>query len=117
MTSEVEICKLALSHIRAGNINSLNDNTAQAQYCRLHYPILRDQLLENSPWQFGQSIRTLSLLTEEVHGWAYVYQYPSDCWLIDLLVTDPVVPRDVTIPYQIFNVDDNKVIVTNCNPC
>ena len=42
MASEVEICNLALSNIRAGSINSLTEGSLQAQICKLKYPILRD---------------------------------------------------------------------------
>ena len=116
MASEVDIWKLALSYIRGGNVNSISDNTKQAQECRLHYPILRDQLLENTPWSFAEQIQTLALLTDVVPGWGYVYQYPQDVLLIDRLIADPVIPTGVSIPYQVMNVNDNLVIVTQ-TPC
>jgi len=113
MASEVGICNLALSNIRAGSINSFDEASSQAQLCRLKYPVLRDQALEDAPWQFSHRLIALALLTDEVHGWTYVYQYPNDCLRINKLIGDVVLPTDTKIPYEIFNIGDNKVIVSN----
>ena len=44
MASEIDICNLALGHIRAGTINSLDEGSVQAKQCKLKYPIMRDQI-------------------------------------------------------------------------
>lgn len=135
MTSEVEICNIALSHIRAGSINSLNEASVQAQYCKLHYPILRDQMLEDSPWGFANSIKPLAVLTSEVFNWRYTYQYPPDCLYINKLIMNyatidhsntstgvayryldrglPKPDLDRQVEHKILNIGDNKVIVAN----
>lgn len=135
MTSEVEICNVALSHFRGGSINSLTESSTQAQYCKLFYPLLRDQMLQDSQWQFATSIKPLSLTTTEVFNWAYVYQYPSDCLYINRLIRNcaqisqpangssaasrgidtslPVVDLDQQIDYRVYNVDGQRVIVAN----
>lgn len=82
MASEVEICNMALSQVRAGSINSLDQSppTAASQYCRLWYPICRDVMLENSVWNFARRIAALAQLSNEtVFNWRYVYAYPTDC--------------------------------------
>lgn len=134
MVSEVNICNLALGNIRAGTINSLDETSVQARQCKLRYPILRDQMLQDSPWQFAGSIRPLAVLTTTVFNWAYVYQYPSDCLRINRVIPDyeeinqdnrtsglfyPYRDADVykpspvpTVEYKVFNVDGNKVIVS-----
>lgn len=136
MTSAVDICNLALSHIRAASINSLTENSVQAFQCSLKYPELRDQMLENSPWKFNHSVKPLALLADtEVFNWAYVYQYPSDCLYINQLYPnfpiassangvsavssrfyDPGLPQpnlDFKVEYKVYNVDDNIVIASN----
>jgi hypothetical protein len=133
MASEVEICNLGLSNIRAAAINSFDDGTVSAINCKLKYPILRDQVLTDAAWQFAHKLKPLNLLTDEVFNWRYAYQYPSDCLYINYLVPniseidhdsvgtsayyrDPL--RDhmnlySTIKYEIININSNLVIVSN----
>jgi len=131
MASEIEVCNLALSNIRAGSINSFTEGSLQAQLCKLKYPILRDRCLREIPWQFNHKIRALASLTTGVFNWAYAYQYPVDCLKVHRLVGSfeelPAGSSDVAsrlldsrvinlkeqkrqIPYDVFNFDDNKVI-------
>lgn len=133
MTSEVEICNMALSQLRAGSINSLNESSLQAQQCKLWYPICRDQVLEDAPWQFAHSIKPLALLTTEIFNWSYVYQYPTDCHKINYLIPnyelftgqeDPIYfygydlyrgfpDLKAPIEYKIYNIENNRVIAAN----
>ena len=134
MASEVEICNLALGNIRARSINSLDEPSVQAQTCKLRYPLMRDFLLKNHPWQFAHGLKPLSVLTVQLFNRAYAYQYPADCLHINRLVggyeevdlTDgttvvsqyrPWAEQFVSadelrqqIPYEVFNSDDNQVI-------
>ena len=131
MSSEVEICNLALSNIRAGSINSLTEGSIQAQICKLKYPILRDRCLREIPWQFNHKIRALAPVVTDIFNWAYAYSYPVDCLKIRRLVGSyeelPAGSADVAsrlldsrvlpnkgyrrqIPYEVFNFDDAKII-------
>ncbi len=133
MSSEVEICNIALSNIRAGSINSLTESSLQAQQCNLKYPILRDRVLKES-WGFNHKLRTLAVLTTEIFTWAYAYQYPTDCLKINRIVGSyeelanadadvisrlidsqilPIKDTQPKVPYELFNFDDNKVIGAN----
>jgi len=130
--SEVSICNTALSHIRAGGINSLTESSAQAQQCALLYPQTRDQVLVAAPWGFAHKIDTLAVLTATVFNWAYLYQYPSDCMHINKLVlnyssiyagngafiqqsiADVYTPDlGAEVPYQIINNAGVKAIASN----
>lgn len=132
MTSEVEICNLALSHIRARSINSLTETSLEAQQCKLKYEPLRDFLLRDAPWNFAQRIEPLALTTKEVFNWVYVYQYPSSCLHVNRLILNyeeftandgayrarhiediytPDLGRQVK--YRKMNVDGSLVIVAN----
>jgi len=131
MASEVEVCNLALSNIRAGSINSLNEGSIQAQVCKLKYPILRDRCLRDAAWQFNHKIRALSPVVTDIFNWAYAYSYPVDCLKIRRLVGSyeelPAGSANVAsrlldsrvlplkgyrrqIPYEVFNFDDSKII-------
>ena len=134
MTSVVDICNLALSNIRAGSINNIDEPSLQAQQCKLKYPFMRDRLLTELPWSFNHKIRALSLVTTEIYNWAYAYQYPSDCLKISRLIGAyeelanadadvisrlidsqllPISDMRRKVPYEIFNFSDNKVIGAN----
>lgn len=121
--SPVEICNLALSNIRAGSINSLNESSVQAQQCKLKYDILRNRCLRETDWQFSRKIKALSLLTIEVFNWSKAYSYPVDCLKINRVmgehekvtasshtVNTPSLHRRQQTPYEVFNFDDVKVI-------
>ena len=127
MSSEVEICKLALSEVRGGNINSLDDPTVPAQQCKLKYPIFRDQLLASHDFSFNQSIKALALLTDTIFDWEYVYQYPVDCLYVKEIIpnvessiysydrpfSDPVTLFQNDVEYKVLMNNDVKVIVSN----
>jgi hypothetical protein len=135
MASDIDICNLALGNIRAGTINSLTENSVQAKQCALRYPILRDQMLQDSPWQFAGAVKPLALLVAELFDWAYVYSYPVDCLRINKLIPNyqginaenrtsglyyPYRDEDIyrlspnpVIEYKIYNLNGVKVI--GCN--
>lgn len=132
MASEVEICNLALSNIRAGSINSLNESSLQAQLCKLKYSILRDRCLKEIVWSFNRSIRPLAAVTTEIFNWSYVYAYPVDCLKIRRLIGEyeelPVGGSDVIsrsldervrppnrqqVPYEVFAASGGRVIAAN----
>ena len=86
----VEICNLALSNIRSKSINSLNDETQQAQYCKLKYPVVRDKLLRDFNWRFAKKTQALALRTDTPHRWRLAYHYPSDCSKIISVTTNEI---------------------------
>jgi len=130
--SEVSICNVALSYIRAGGINALTESSTQAQQCTLHYPLTRDQALVAAPWGFAHRIKTLALRADTLFNWAYLYEYPSDCMHVNKLIlnfatvtqgTGAYRPRSIEdiyasdldreVPYQVYNVNGSKVIAAN----
>jgi hypothetical protein len=79
-SSEVEIANLALSHAGAGGpIASLSESSNEARECLLHYAACRDTVLRSHQWNFALRQVDLADTGTTVDGWAYVYQYPSDC--------------------------------------
>lgn len=133
MSNEVEICNLALSNIRAGSINDLNEASVQAQICKLKYPIMRDRCLRDVSWQFNRKIIVLALVDVDIFNWSNSYQYPVDCLKIHRLIGEheevtsdqdvisrvldsrviPIGNLRSQIPYEVFNVANTKVI--GCN--
>tara|TARA_R110002153_G_scaffold101714_2_gene237968 strand:- start:9657 stop:10310 length:654 start_codon:yes stop_codon:yes gene_type:complete len=86
MTTIVEICNDALSNIRAQSINSLNENSLQAQYCKLKYPIVLDKVLRERNWSFATTYWTLAKRTEKLHNWLFTYAHPVDCLSVQQIV-------------------------------
>ena len=132
MTSEVDVVNLALSNLRAGSINTLNEASLPAQVAKLKYPFMRDRLLREIPWQFNRTIKPLSLLTTDIFTWVYAYSYPVDCLKILRLIpsfeqvgsanSGSAVSRrldedlrftQIKIPYEVFTMDGVKVIGSN----
>lgn len=128
-SSEVEICKIALSHIRGGSINSLTEASLPAQQCSLLYPNARDMVLSAAPWGFNKVVDALALRSDTVFGWAYLYQYPANAIRINKLILnynavtagayrtrsieDLLPDLNAQIPHKIYNVAGKKVIATN----
>jgi len=96
MANEVDICNLALSHIGGLSIQSLNESNRQARECKRLYPVLRDAVQAEFPWNFARKRVTLALLSgEEVSGWDYAYIYPTDC-LNALEIYNPLTTQTYT---------------------
>lgn len=133
MSNEVEVCNLALSNIRAGSINSLDEASLQAQVCKLKYFILRDRCLRETSWQFNRKIKALASVDVDIFNYANAYQYPVDCLVVHRLMGEheevtsssdvvsqvidsrliPIANLRSQIPYEVFNFGDSKVI--GCN--
>lgn len=90
MSSEVDICNLALGHLGdTANVTSINppERSVQAQLCARFYPIARNTLLEMGSWGFATKRARLAALatnptaqgTNDWGTWQYAYAQPSDC--------------------------------------
>ena len=80
MSTDVQICNMALSHIGISSILSFTENSKAARECSRLYAVNRDSVLEDHKWGFATKDVTLSLLAnEEPLGWTYAYTYPPDC--------------------------------------
>jgi hypothetical protein len=86
VNSKVDICNLALIYCGATLITSLTDDTMEAKICNVLYPVTRDTLLRNGNWNFAAKTSELTLSTETIKGFAYVYQLPDDLLKVVKLV-------------------------------
>ena len=80
MSSEVNICNLALAHLGdTATLTSINppEGSAQAEHCAKFYPIARDAFLEMHDWNFITRRAPLALLSETVSQWSYAYAKPN----------------------------------------
>lgn len=80
MVSEVDIYNFALSRIGIGQIvGDPAEKSEPARQCRRWFAHCRDECLRSFPWTFARKAVQLAELNQTFPGWAYVYQYPSDC--------------------------------------
>lgn len=82
MSSEVEICNLALSHLGdTATVASIDppEGSAQAEHCQRWYPIARNALLEMGEWNFATTRALLAELVNPFPQWQHAYARPADC--------------------------------------
>lgn len=83
MSSEVDICNLALSHLGdEAEVISISppDGTIQAAHCGRFYPMTRDLLLEMHPWTFATVRASLAPTAAAAPSeWLYAYALPALC--------------------------------------
>lgn len=80
MTSQVEIYNMALGNIGISETVASLEERSKAQYtCSRYWEIARDTALAEFAWSFATKISTLALVGSPPRGWAFQYQYPTDC--------------------------------------
>lgn len=82
MSSVIDICNLALSHIgQAADVSSIDppENSIEAEYCARFYPIARDTLLEAHAWDFALRREPLAALKHNSKQWRFCYAVPTEC--------------------------------------
>lgn len=82
MSSDVDICNLALAHLGdSATLASIDppEGSAQADHCQRWYPIARNALLEMREWNFAITRVTLAELGNTSPHWEHAYARPSDC--------------------------------------
>ena len=80
MQSAVEICNVALSsYLGARPITAMEQQTPEAEACRLHYDRVRRSLLERHDWIFATRRAVLARLADnDRSAWTYRYARPAD---------------------------------------
>lgn len=80
MSTQVEICNLALNHIGVRNITSMAELSEAARRCTLVYEPAVEAVLREHSWNFATKVVALALISgETVPGWDYLYTYPANC--------------------------------------
>ena len=117
MSSSVEICNLALSHLGINKeiSNIETERSIEALACRRFFPICRDATLEDFEWPFARRFADLALVEEDpTDEWAYSYRYPTNAITIRRILSgvrnDTLQSR---VPYEIVNDDAGKLIYTD----
>ena len=112
MATEVEIAKLALSHIGDRyDLTALTDSTPEAEQINLVFDTVRDMLLREHPWKFAQTFYSPPEWGGGVPAqWAYQFNYPPDALKI-IEIVNPL-GRDLPpIPFDIASEYNSRVIL------
>lgn len=88
MPSVVDVCNKALDKLGQSPIVSLGDGNKAANLCSRNWPLVRDQVLRDHPWNFAVQRTNLAPM-EQAPSWGFsaAFQLPSD-WLRLLEVRD-----------------------------
>lgn len=79
MSSDVQICNIALVGLGATPIASFDEKNDRARICARMYPFIRDGILSMDPWRFQMAKANLTRSSEvPVNDWKYYYQLPPD---------------------------------------
>lgn len=78
--SQLDICNLALAHLPAAVITSINENSLEARECRRFYPhVIADMLDGPHDWSFAnRRVALASLTNDRDKEWVYAYALPAN---------------------------------------
>lgn len=78
MASQLGICNEALSEIAADPINSIEEASSSAYYCKMHYASVLEELLGWTDWDWAIRRVTLAAQSNNRLGeWLYRYAKPT----------------------------------------
>lgn len=80
MPSVIDVCNKALDKVGQNPITSLTDGGKAANLCNRNWPLVRDQVLRDHPWNFAMSRAALAPSTD-VPAWGFTAKFPIpvDC--------------------------------------
>ncbi len=82
VTSEHQVANLALGLCGQRQLlDSLNEDTTEAQMAKAYFASTRDELLQSFAWRFATKRAVLALSTATREGWLYCYVAPNDMLL------------------------------------
>ncbi len=118
MASVIQICNIALLRIgSARTINSLSEQSKQADVCNVFYESSRDTVLSDFDWNFASKRVVLADLDTPSTDWHFAYRYPTDCMrIIEIMVPGVRYPTPaMRIPFEVGSDSDGtgKIIYTD----
>lgn len=106
--SIIEICNLALLRLGGDEIQSLNEKSKEANYCRRFYDRCRRSTLRRHPWGFATRINNnLTPLAVAQPDYAFAFALPAG---LIRVVRVTIAGSQEEIPYT---VREDKVLVTD----
>lgn len=117
MSSNTEICNIALSHLGVGKeISNLETEQSQeASACRRFYDTALEEVLRDFKWAFATKIEALALIELNPNTeWTYSYHYPTNCIAIRRILSGyRNDTRQSRSPYKIAFDDSGRIIFSD----
>jgi hypothetical protein len=116
VSTQVEICNLALSHIRAKNrIMAFDERSPEASACRAMWTACLNTALAGFDWNFARSFSTLPPAPDGMVTplYAYAYLYPPDCLRLRRVI--PVEGDTFKVKWTIYKRPDSAGKIIGCN--
>jgi hypothetical protein len=106
MSSELDICNMALSHL--GVSTEIQDLAAErskeAQACRRFYEPTRDEVLRDFDWPFARRREALVKVANDPNtDWSYSYRRPTDALAIRSLPNDAGIRIDTSASRVVYS--------------
>jgi len=118
MASTIDICRLALSRIGVRQpIDSLTEDTPEAQACNIHFSFARQVALSSAPWTFATRRATLAQLVDVTRdGWGYAYAVPNDL-LVPRSIWDglrvPMQGASIAFSVELNDAADGRILLVD----
>jgi hypothetical protein len=121
MSSELDICNMALSHIGSSvEIQNLTtEKSKEAQACRRFYAPARDETLRAFAWpkqKISEALALVETFDSDESDWGFSYQYPADAIMVLRLYTPGSGRRETEatrIPYGLGRDATRQLIFTD----
>lgn len=109
MSSVVDICNLAVSHLGSkATIASISEGSTESIVCRTHFYTVRDALLAEFNWNFSRRVEVMALRTETPPpGWAYAFSYPSKCIRVRQIWIQPPPATLPPVRFEVGGLEDS----------
>ncbi len=104
MASQISICNKALLRVGQAPIQSINEQSTEAAYCRQFFDDARKATLRGHAWSFATKVVQLAELGAETsYRYEHVYQKPADCLaIIEVLPDGTVYPDYQKVEFEVI---------------
>jgi hypothetical protein len=106
MSSELDICNMALSHLGVSvEIQDLAaERSKEAQACRRFYEPTRDEVLRDFDWSFARRREALAKVADDPDTyWSFSYRRPANALAIRSLPNDAGIRIDTSASRVVFS--------------
>lgn len=109
ITSSTDICNLALDLLSAGTITDISGDSPTEEQCARWYPITRQKLLREHPWNFATKREILSASnTTPDFGYAAAFKVPADFLRLQAVSSDLSVDKETLLPYHAYALEEHN---------
>lgn len=110
MPSVVDVCNLALDRVGHEAITSLSDGNKAANLCTRLWPIARDSMLREHPWNFAVS-RAITAPSASSPDFGFTYQHPLPSDSLRLLEVDGMTSLEYQLEGDSILTDDDTLYI------